>query len=134
MYLLLVNIINNEITFLPTTDGIELGRDNLVSFVQVSCTVANDGLFSWSWTGPSGAALDTTDTSVLMANLTLTSILKINNFSLSDTGQYMCTASVSDGPDIYPETARSSTVDTSVAGIDILLDSCEGGVCNDSID
>ena len=116
MYLSLVNITNSEITFLPGTDGIELGRDNLVSSVQVSCTVANDGLFSWSWTGPNGTELDASHTSVLMANLTLTSILNINNFSLSDTAQYTCTASVSEGSVVNPETARSSTINISAEG------------------
>ena len=102
---------------MPATDEIELGRDNLVSSVQVSCTVASDGLFSWSWTGPNGVGLDASHTSVLMANLTLTSILKINNFSLSDAGQYTCTASMSDGVKISPETARSSALAISAEGI-----------------
>ena len=121
MYLSLVDITNNEITFLPAANGIELERDNLVSSVQLSCTVANDGLFSWSWTGPNGEALDASHTSVLMADLTLTSILKINNLSLSDAGQYTCTASASEGPVVNSETARSSTLDISAEGTFLLV-------------
>ena len=117
VYLLLVNITSiSEITFLSINDRLELGRDNLVSFVQVSCTVAKDGRFVWSWTGPNGTALDVSHTTVLTADLTLTSILKINNFSLSYAGQYTCTASVSDGVEIYPESANSFTIDISAEG------------------
>ena len=117
LYLLLVNITNSEITFLPATDGVELGRDHLVSSVQVSCTVAIDGQFSWSWTGPNGAALDVSHTSVLTADATLTSILKISNFSLSDAGQYTCTASMFDGVMITDqETTKSLIVEISAEG------------------
>ena len=116
MYQLLDNITNNEITFLPSPDEIELGRDNLVSSVQVSCTVANDGLFSWNWTGPSGAALVASHTSVLIANLTLTSILKIDNFTLSDAGQYTCTALMFDGTIADQETTKSFSIEISAEG------------------
>ena len=112
-----VNVTDQEIAFLFVSDGIELGRDHLVSSVEVSCTVAIDGQFSWSWTGPNGTALDVSHTGVLTANLTLTSILRINKLSLSDAGQYSCAASLSDGPTIYPETSRSSTIDISAEGI-----------------
>ena len=102
---------------MPATDGVELGRDNLVSSVQVSCTLASDGLFSWSWSGPNEAALDVSRTSVLTADATLTSILKISNFSLSDAGQYTCTASMFDGIMITDQEAtKSLSVEISAEG------------------
>ena len=121
MFVYILNFVVNitsdgEITFLPVNDDIELGRDNLVSSVEVSCTVAIDGQFSWSWTGPNGAALDVSRTSVLTADLTCTSFLKINSFSLSDAGKYTCTASLFNGYSINLESAHSSTIDVDAEG------------------
>ena len=107
--------------FLSVSNDIELERGNLVSWVEVSCTVAIDGQFSWSWTGPNGAALDVSRTSVLTADLTCTSILKITNLSLSDVGQYTCTASSSGGAIFYPETSRSSTIDINAEGTFVMV-------------
>ena len=112
-----VNITSNgKITFLSVSSDVELGRDNLVSSVEVSCTVATDGQFSWSWTGPNGTALDDSRTSVLTADLTCTSIFKISNLSLNDGGQYTCTASLFNGVSINLAFACSSIIDISTEG------------------
>ena len=117
-----VNITSNgEITFLSVSSDIELGRDNLVSSVEVSCTVANDGRFSWSWTGPNGTALDPSHTSVSTADLTLTSILEIKNLTFGDAGQYTCTASKFDGSFINQVTARSSIIPISAEGTFVMV-------------
>ena len=133
MYFILVNITSDGgLISLSVSGDVELGRESLVSYVEVSCTVAIDGQFLWSWTGPNGTALDVSRTSVLTADLTCTGILKISTLSLSDAGQYTCTASLFNGFSIKLMSSRSSTIDITTEGN--TLGSYEGGVYNDNVD
>ena len=65
---------------------------DLVSSVRLTCSVINDAAFEWSWTGPNGAMISSSSSSVFVADLTRTSVLQISSLGLSDAGSYNCTA------------------------------------------
>ena len=60
---------------------------DLVSSERLTCSVTNEAVFEWSWTGQNGAT-----TNVFVADLTRTGVLQISSLSLSDAGDYNCTA------------------------------------------
>ena len=62
---------------------------DLVSSERLTCSVTNEAAFEWSWTGPNG---DTISSNVFVADLTRTGVLQISSLSLSDAGNYNCTA------------------------------------------
>ena len=73
-----------------TQDQVTVVRHNatdLVSSERLTCSVINEAVFEWSWTGPNGAT-----TNVFVADLTRTGVLQISSLSLSDAGDYNCTA------------------------------------------
>ena len=75
----------------------EYGHNNdIVSSVEISCTVAVEGSFSITWTGPNGTITDSGDKiKIYSADTTRTSILRITQLSLMDNGTYSCEASYS---------------------------------------
>ena len=93
--------------FLPKLTEIQFSRPNqtvyeyghyndIVSSVEISCTVAVEGSFSFTWTGPNGTITDNGDKiKIYSADTTRTSILRINQLSLMDNGTYSCEASYS---------------------------------------
>ena len=62
---------------------------DLVSSERLTCSVTNEAAFEWSWTGPNGATISN---NVFVADLTRTGVLQISSLSLSDVGNYNCTA------------------------------------------
>ena len=60
---------------------------DLVSSERLTCSVINEAAFEWSWTGPNGVS-----SNVFVADLTRTGVLQISSLSLSDAGDYNCTA------------------------------------------
>ena len=62
---------------------------DLVSSERLTCSVTNEAAFEWSWTGPNGATISS---NVFVAELTRTGVLQIISLSLSDAGNYNCTA------------------------------------------
>ena len=86
-----------EIQFSRPNQTVEYGDNNdIVSSVEISCTVAVEGSFSITWTGPNGTITDSGDKiKIYSADTTRTSILKITQLSLMDNGTYSCEASYS---------------------------------------
>ena len=75
-----------------TQDQVTVVRHNatdLVSSERLTCSVTNEAAFEWSWTGPNGATISS---NVFVADLTRTGVLQITSLSLSDAGNYNCTA------------------------------------------
>ena len=75
-----------------TQDQVTVVRHNatdLVSSERLTCSVTNEAAFVWSWTGPDGATISS---NVFVADLTRTGVLQISSLSLSDAGNYNCTA------------------------------------------
>ena len=73
-----------------TQDQVTVVRHNatdLVSSERLTCSVINEAAFEWSWTRPNGAT-----TNLFVADLTRTGVLQISSLSLSDAGDYNCTA------------------------------------------
>lgn len=58
------------------------------SFIQLSCTVTNNGSFVWDWSGP---AVGTGRTQEFSVDTSRTSILNISSISANDSGIYTCT-------------------------------------------
>ena len=86
-----------EIQFSRPNQTVEYGHNNdIVSSVELSCTVAVEGSFSITWTGPNGTITDSGDKiQNYSADTTRTSILRITQLSLMDNGTYSCEASYS---------------------------------------
>ena len=81
------------IQFLNPDKTIEYGHNgNIPTPVELSCTVANNGSFVISWTGPNGMILDGASTHIYTADLSRTSILRISDANLADNGAYTCEA------------------------------------------
>ena len=86
-----------EIQFSRPNQTEEYGHNNdAISLVEISCTVAVEGSFSITWTGPNGTITDSGDKlKIYSADTTRTSILRITQLSLMDNGTYICEASYS---------------------------------------
>ena len=69
---------------------VHLAVEDVDSQVMLSCTVANQGSFSWKWTKSSNASIINSETK--QADLTRTSILIVHRLSIEDSDDYMCTA------------------------------------------
>ncbi len=81
------------IQFLNPDKTVVYGRNgNVPTSVELSCTVANNGSFFITWTGPNGTMLDGASTQIYIADLSRTSILRISNVGLADNGTYTCEA------------------------------------------
>ena len=75
-----------------TQDQVTVVRHNatdLVSSERLTCSVINEAAFEWSWTDPNGATISS---NVFVTDLTRTGVLQISSLSLSDAGDYNCTA------------------------------------------
>ena len=111
-----------EIQFSRPNQTVEYGNNNdIVSSVKLSCTVAVEGSFSITWTGPNGTITDSGDKIKLYsADTTRTSILIITQLSLMDNGTYSCEAS-------YTHTMNFDVIGSATNTITLIL----GGMnCN----
>ena len=73
--------------------SLQYGSSNVQSSVELSCTVINEGSFTFSWMGPNGAISNTDRTKLFLADTSRTSILTISRLNLSDSGNYTCMSS-----------------------------------------
>ena len=90
---------------------------DLVSSVRLTCSVINDAAFEWSWTGPNGAMISSS--SVLVADLTRTGILQILSLSLSNAGNYNCTAAFLVGVVPFPRPLPFEARNTSLISLQL---------------
>ena len=65
----------------------QLGPDNLVSNLTLTCSVEIEGLFQWMWTGP---GIDSSQVFYAYANRT--SYVDLTQISASSAGDYHCEA------------------------------------------
>ena len=65
---------------------ITLGPVNVTATYTLSCSVANEGLYVWEWTLPSGVTQHT----ALSADGTRTSFLELTQMSTQYEGEYTC--------------------------------------------
>ena len=86
---------------------------DLVSSERLTCSVINEAAFEWSWTGPNGAS-----SNVFVADLTRTGVLQISSLSLSDAGDYNCTAAFLTAGIAFPTIPQnSSTISLQLEGL-----------------
>ena len=84
-------------SFLPNTAPARLLAANLSPNLTLSCTVAEEGRFSWQWTDPGGNP----PSAVVLSNVTRTSIATFTNIKGTDSGSenetltYICQATYS---------------------------------------
>ena len=83
----------SKITFLIPDQSLQYGSNNVQSSVELSCTVINEGSFTFSWMGPNGVISNTDRTQLFLADTSRTSILTISQLNLSDSGIYTCMSS-----------------------------------------
>ena len=77
------------------TSTIQIRPANLQSSITLTCSVINSGSFVWQWMY-NGDMLYTGDQfQILIKDATRTSTLTINSLSISDVGNYTCTANFS---------------------------------------
>ncbi len=96
------------IQFLNPDQTVVYGRNgNIPTSVELSCTVANNGSFFITWTGPNGTMLDGASTQIYTADLSRTSILRISDVGLADNGTYTCEA-------MYTHDSTSSTTNVTL--------------------
>lgn len=79
-----------------------MGVDDIVSQVVLSCTVANQGSFSWEWTRSANG--NVISSGLKQADLTRTSILIISDLSTEAGGEYACRAYYSEGSSAFENT------------------------------
>jgi hypothetical protein len=82
-------IVSDPIVFQMPNQSIRSGPDVPTPSLQMSCTITNNGTFSWTWAGP---AVNTDRALIQFADLSRTSILTISRISSEDAGIYTCTA------------------------------------------
>ena len=106
----------------PNQTVYEYGHNNdIVSSVEISCTVAVEGSFSFTWTGPNGTITDSGDKiKIYSADTTRTSILRITQLSLMDNGTYSCEASYSHTMNFDVDSA-TNTISLILGGNPIIL-------------
>ena len=73
--------------------SLQYGSSNVQSSVELSCTVINEGSFTFSWMGPNRVIANTDRTQLFLADASRTSILTISQLNLSDSGIYTCMSS-----------------------------------------
>ena len=83
----------SAIKFLIPNQLLQYGSNNVQSSVELSCTVINEGSFTFSWMGPNGEISNTDRTQLFLADTSRTSILIISRLNLSDSGNYTCISS-----------------------------------------
>ena len=84
---------DSAIKFLISNQSLQYGSNNVQSSVELSCTVINEGSFTFSWMGPNGVISNTDRTQLFLADTSRTSILTISQLNLSDSGIYTCMSS-----------------------------------------
>lgn len=93
-----------EIVFLSGSNQvINLGVDDIVPQVKLSCTVENPGSFLWEWTRISDGVV--ISSGLDQADLTRTSVLTVANLSIEASGKYACRAFYSDESLAFEQTA-----------------------------
>ncbi len=83
-----------------------LGSDFVMSSINLSCTVTNEGRFDITWTLPSAA----TTYQTLSLDATRTSRLQVSGLTASHAGDYVCQASYAAAAVPPGETAPPSSV------------------------
>ena len=94
---------------------LEYGSNNVQSSVELSCTVINEGSFTFSWMGPNGVISNTDKTQLLLADTSRTSILTISRLNLFDSGSYTCLSSYQHSH-LQDVPSKSSTVSLTLEG------------------
>ena len=86
----IVNVTNEVVAFVDSEPSeISLGPDPVVSTVDLSCTVVNQGLYSWQWSFE-GAPF----TPHTLSDATRTSTITVSSLSADSAGLYQCQTAV----------------------------------------
>ena len=106
---------DSAIKFLISNQSLQYGSSNVQSSVELSCTVINEGSFTFSWMGPNGVISNTDRTQLFLADTSRTSILTISQLNHSDSGIYTCMSSYRH-TDLEDVPGKSSTVSLTLEG------------------
>ena len=82
---------------------IHLGPDSVVSTIEFTCTVVNEGFFQFDLTTPN----EDVQYQMSLADAGRTSIVEVSRLSADDAGEYVCEASY-DPDTLVTETSTAS--------------------------
>ena len=105
----------SAIMFLISNQSLQYGSNNVTSSVKLSCTVINEGSFTYTWMGPNGVIAKTDRTQLFLADTSRTSILIISRLNLSDSGNYTCMSSYRHS-DLEEVPSKTATVSLTLEG------------------
>ena len=87
--ILTVDVPMETIVLSEGDERIQLGPDRVVSTIEFTCTVVNEGVFQFEWTTPN----EDVQYQMTLADAGRTSIVEIFRLSAADAGEYECEAS-----------------------------------------